>query len=243
MKKIISFFFLTIVFFGVGCDAEENFSVPVLSGRVVDASKTTLSSKDIEELEQSIKKFEKTTGGQFTVCVVPNINGETIESASIKIAEKWKIGQKGKDNGILFLLSLKEREFRIEVGYGFEGKLNDAKAGDIGRKAIPKFKNRRWKDGIKIIIVECSKAVSGKASEEIKNDDQINAWVYAIAIIICLILFMLMATCGGGISGCGGGSGSSYKGGGYSSGSSGGGFGRFSGGGGSFGGGGFSGKF
>lgn len=233
MKKIALFFFLIIVFLGVGCDAEGKFSIPTLSGRVVDASKTTLSSKDIEELEQSIKNFEKTTGGQFAVCIVPNINGETIESASIKIAEKWKIGQKGKDNGILFLLSMKEREFRIEVGYGFEGKLNDAKAGNIGRKAIPKFKNRRWKDGIKIIIVECSKAVSGKISEEIKNDDQINAWVYVIAIIIGLILFTLKATRRGGTSG----------GGGYSSGSSGGGFGGFSGGGGSFGGGGFSGKF
>ena len=227
MKKI--FIFIILVFLISGCEDEKKFSVPSLSGRVVDVTKEILSQKDINELEISVKNFEKTTGGQFAVCIVPNINGETIESASIKIAEKWKIGQKGKDNGILFLLSVKEREFRIQVGYGLQGKLNDAKTGNIGRKAIEKFKNKKWKDGIKIVIVECSKAISGKASEKIEEEPiPILSIIIMIILLVVLVLAKLFCDDDG------------YRGGGSIFGRSSGGF---SGGGGSFGGGGFSGKF
>lgn len=230
MNKICIFIFIIFVFLISGCGDEKNFSVPSLSGRIVDVTKKILSQNDIKELEISVKNFEKTTGGQFAVCIVPNINGETIESASIKIAEKWKIGQKGKDNGILFLLSIKEREFRIQVGYGLQGQLNDAKIGNIGRKAVEKFKNKKWKDGIRIIIVECSKAISGKASEKIEEEP---IPILAIIIIIILVVLILIVFCGDCFDDGNGGCGSIF-----SRSSDG-----FFGGGGSFGGGGFSGKF
>ena len=233
MNKVFSIIFVFL--FGV-CVYAKEFVVPSLTGRVVDVS-NTLSSSDIKSLEEACKAFEKKTGGQFAVCIVPTIEGESIESASMKVAEAWKIGHKGKDNGMLFLLAMKEREFRIEVGYGFEGKLNDGKAGELGRFSIPMFKEKKWHDGIKYIIDSSGQILAGeKTFEEIEKENQSKVPVWLVIVIICVIIFIMVAT-NDGCSGVYVSTGSSYKGG---SGYSGGGF---KGGGGSFGGGGFSGKF
>ena len=135
---------------------------------------------------------------------------------------------------------MKEREFRIEVGYGYEGKINDGKAGDIGRLAIPKFKEGKWSEGIVSIIDNCSSIISGKKTEEqLKTEEakEVPLWIWIA--LGCIVLIMLIDACKNGedsficyvlIS-----SDSSSS----SSRSSGG----FRGGGGGFGGGGFSGKF
>lgn len=229
MKK----FFLAIVllFFLPGCDVK-TFEVPELTGRVVDKS-GSISNSDKKEIENAILNFEKNTGGQFAVCIVPSLCNESVESASMKVAEKWKIGRKGSDNGILFFLAVNDREFRIEVGYGFEGKLNDAKAGEIGRKAIPEFKKNNWKNGIVLIVDHCSGVISGKQTAKIENEESggINKTL-VITVIVLLVLFVLLSIIDGDFSVGGGYSGGSYRSGG-----------GYSGGGGGFGGGGFSGKF
>lgn len=239
MKKLILLAILSICL--VGCDDKKDFEVPVLTGRVVDTA-NIISKSEKEQIENAILNFEKNTKGQFVVCIVPNIHGETIESASMKIAEKWKIGKKGEDNGIIFLLSMEEREFRIEVAYGFEGKLNDAKAGDLGRLAIPYFKDKKWGQGIIVIVNGSSSIISGKQTNiQLQNKDNekevpLFLKIFVIAILVIFIIAMLAES-----GHSGNGFGSSHRGGGIGGGfSSGGGF---SGGGGSFGGGGFSGKF
>ena len=235
MKRIFIAIFLLI--FIAGCEKDE-FQVPALTGRVVDTAKV-LSQKDKDRIENAILNFEKNTKGQFAVCIIPSLKNESIESASIKIAEKWKIGNKDKDDGIIFVLAMKERDFRIEVGYGYEGKINDARAGDLGRKAIPEFKNKKWSNGIVIIINGCSDIIAGKKQnvnfkDKDENTDK-NFWLRIAITVVCIILIFIfvcnnhdecfISTGGGG-----------YRGGG----SSGSGFGGHGGG---FGGGGFSGKF
>lgn len=233
MKKFFIAIFLLI--FIAGCEKNE-FQVPALTGRVVDTAKV-LSQKDKDRIENAIRNFEKNTKGQFAVCIIPSLKNESIESASIKIAEKWKIGNKNKDDGIIFVLAMKEREFRIEVGYGYEGKINDAKAGDLGRKAISEFKNKKWGNGIVIIVNGCSDIITGKKQQvNFKdNDKDENYWI-RIAITVACIVIILIVLCNRDdffISPMGG---SGYRGGSSSGGG-------FSGNGGGFGGGGFSGKF
>lgn len=239
MKKIF-LLFISCICILTGCDVKEKkFEVPHLSGRVVDTT-NTLSKEDISKIENAILNFEKNTGGQFAVCIVPEIPGETVESASMKVAEAWKIGNAGKDNGIIFFLSMKEREFRIEVGYGYEGKLNDGKTGVIGRLAIPKFKEQKWADGIVSIIDNSSEIISGKKTEEqLANEEatQVPLWIWIV--LGCIVLIILIDACKNGedsficcmLSSSISSSSSSRS-------SSG-----FRGGGGGFGGGGFSGKF
>ena len=226
MKKCI--LFLVGLLFLTGCFEQKKFEVPQLTGRVVDISKT-LSEQDKKDIEHAILNFEKNTGGQFAVCIVPKMYDETVETASMKVAEAWKLGQKGKDNGILFFLSMTEREFRIEVGYGFEGKLNDAKAGDLGRIAIPFFKSKKWTHGIIAIVNGCSDVLSGKATvEQVKKTHaQDITWLYyvlgVLAVILLIDLFIngsdavCIAILLGLLSGNGsGGSGGSFGGGGFS---------------------------
>lgn len=230
--KIFSIVFMFLIGF---CVCAKEFVVPSLTGRVVDVS-NTLSNSDKTTLENACKSFENKTGGQFAICIVPTIEGETIESASMKIAEKWKIGHKGKDNGMLFLLAMKEREFRIEVGYGFEEKMNDAKAGDLGRIAVPKFQEKKWCEGIKFIIDSSGEILSGEKSlEDVKkeNSTEIPTWIWILLSVIVFIIIIDVCINGENaliwcilLS-----SGSDRSSGG------------FKGGGGSFGGGGFSGKF
>jgi uncharacterized protein len=194
MKKIV-LLLIGCLFIFTGCVEEKKFEVPKLTGRVVDTA-NILSNEEKENIENAILNFEKNTGGQFAVCIVPEMTGETVESASIKVAESWKIGNKDKDDGIIFFLTMKEREFRIEVGYGYEGKLNDGKAGVIGRLAIPKFKEQKWADGIVSIINNSSEVISGKKTEEqLANEEAIHVPLWIWIVLGCIVLIILIDAC------------------------------------------------
>lgn len=100
-------------------------------------------------LTKSIE-LNKTNGSQIVVVTVENLDGMTIEDYSLQLFRKFGIGDKDKNNGLLFLIALEEREFRIEVGYGLEGILPDGKVGRLEDKyIIPYFKNDRFDEGIK----------------------------------------------------------------------------------------------
>ena len=113
-----------------------------LAGIVDDATENRLNGY-LQELEQ------KTTA-QLVILTIKSLEGESIEDFSIEIAhDKWKLGQKGKDNGVLFLISLNDRKYRIEVGYGLEGMLPDSLVGSLGRNIlVPFFKKGDYSNGI-----------------------------------------------------------------------------------------------
>jgi len=113
-----------------------------LAGLVDDVTENRLN-RYLHELEQ------KTTA-QMVILTIPSLDGESIEDFSIKIAhDKWKLGQRGKDNGVLFLISVKDRKYRIEVGYGLEGVLPDSLAGTLGRQVLaPYFKKGAYSEGV-----------------------------------------------------------------------------------------------
>ncbi len=88
-------------------------------------------------------------GVQLQFLVVPSLEGEPIEDYSIRVAEAWRIGTKGKDNGVLVTVALGDRAVRIEVGGGLEGGLTDAQSSRIIRNTIvPAFRQERYGDGL-----------------------------------------------------------------------------------------------
>ncbi|HQT96131.1 MAG TPA: TPM domain-containing protein, partial [Thermoanaerobaculaceae bacterium] len=93
--------------------------VPFLSGHVNDTA-AMIPAGVREQIETKLAAFEKTTGAQVVVLTVPSLNGEPIEDYSIKVAQTWKLGRKGVDDGVLFLVARDDRRMRIEVGYGLE---------------------------------------------------------------------------------------------------------------------------
>ena len=122
--------------------------VPALKGRVNDYA-GMLSAATRQQLEDILGRLEQTDSSQIVVLTLPSLGGEVLEEFSLKVAEKWKIGQKGFDNGAILLIAQKDRKLRIEVGYGLEGSLTDLMAGRIIRNVIvPQFKAGNFDQGI-----------------------------------------------------------------------------------------------
>jgi len=121
--------------------------VPKLTGYVNDYA-GMLSPQTKATLEQELRAFEQSDSTQIVIVTIPSLEGEVPEQFSLKIAEAWKIGQKGKDNGIIFLVSKEDRKLRVEVGRGLEGKLTDLMAGRIIDLVVkPRFKRGDFDGG------------------------------------------------------------------------------------------------
>ncbi|MBP1700564.1 MAG: hypothetical protein H6Q41_5752 [Deltaproteobacteria bacterium] len=121
--------------------------VPKLQGYVNDYA-GMISPLAKSKIEEKLRAFEQSDSTQIVILTVPSLEGENIEEFGIKVGEAWKIGKKGKDNGILFIVPKQERKIRIEVGYGLEGKLTDLTAGRIIDLVInPRFKQEDFDGG------------------------------------------------------------------------------------------------
>ena len=211
-------------------------------------------------LNAMLHDLEAKTTAQVVVLTINSLEGEPIENFSHQTAVKWGIGQKGKDNGVLITVAVKDHKYRLEVGYGLEGPLPDSLVGSIGRQYLaPHFKKGDFAGGIAAAVTEVKNKISvGKGGEVTpKEHREINAKgigaISPLTIILFIIFIIVMITViilsrrkaskttkrggwfGGGFWFFGG------SGGGWSSG--GGGSGGFSGGGGDFGGGGASGDW
>ena len=122
--------------------------IPPLTARVTDLTQT-LAPADASALEAKLADWEARTSNQLVVLIVPTTQPEPIEAYSLRVAEKWKIGRKGQDNGVLFLVAKNDRKMRFEVGYGLEGVLPDVIANRIIREDVaPAFREGRFAAGI-----------------------------------------------------------------------------------------------
>lgn len=122
--------------------------VPSLKARVNDYA-NLLTPATVNHLEQALLDFERSQSTQIVVLTVPSLQGAALENFSMQVAEAWKIGQKGFDNGTILLIAKNERKIRIEVGYGLEGRLTDMLAGRIIRNTIvPAFKAGSFDKGV-----------------------------------------------------------------------------------------------
>jgi uncharacterized protein len=122
--------------------------VPALTGRVVDQT-GTLSPAQQAALEQTLATFEARKGTQVSVLIVPTTAPEAIEQFSIRVAEKWKLGRKKVDDGVILVVAKDDRATRIEVGYGLEGVLTDLTSHRIIDEVIlPRFKRQDFYGGI-----------------------------------------------------------------------------------------------
>lgn len=247
--KKIAVFVAVFVFHGAFLTA---LDVPPLAGPVNDLA-GVLSTQEKHELEAYLTAVDNQTGVQIAVLTIPSLEGDSLESFSIRTVEAWELGQKGEDNGALLLVSLEDRAVRIEVGYGLESTLTDAKSGLIIRNVIaPHFRAGRYGSG----ILEAVKNMVGIAtnneeilSQSVRNPERESSRPNLAGILFFIIFlltmlgrgrrggllsaFLLGSMLGGGRRG-GGFGGGGFSGGGFSGGG-------FSGGGGGFGGGGASG--
>lgn len=144
--KMLVLFFILINLFNIKSFALVN---PTTDFYVNDYA--NLLNNEIKDYIINVnKKLYNQTGAQIVVVTIPSLEENSLEEYANQLFNKFGIGDKTKNNGVLLLLSLKERQFRIEVGYGLEGILTDGKTGRIQDEyIIPYLKNNNWNQGIK----------------------------------------------------------------------------------------------
>jgi uncharacterized protein len=136
--------------------------LPELRARVTDLT-GTLSAGERRALERRLEAFEKKKGSQIAVLIVPTVRPETIEQYAIRVAERWKLGREGIDDGVLVLVAKEDRELRIEVGYGLEGVLPDAVAKRIIDEVIvPRFRQGDFYGGLSAGIERVIAVIQGE---------------------------------------------------------------------------------
>jgi uncharacterized protein len=141
-------------------------AVPPLERRVTDLT-GTLSADEVAGLEQTLAAFEARKGSQIAVLIVPTTAPESIEQYSIRVAEQWKLGRKGIDDGALLLVARDDRALRIEVGYGLEGAMPDIAAKRIVSDVIvPYFRNGDFYGGIRAGVDQMISVIDGEPLPE-----------------------------------------------------------------------------
>lgn len=227
--------------------------VPELKGRVNDYAHV-LQPERAQALEAKLAAYERSSGHQFALLTIDSLKGEALEPFAIRVAERWKLGDDKRDDGLLLIVVPAERKLRIEVGYGLEGVVPDAVAARVIREVMaPAFQRGDFAAGIDRGFEALMEAAGGEAtSQQPAAGEQPQpeprpsplAWLVLLIFIFTLLGstrrnrrgrgMWLGPLIGAGMGGLGGG----RRGGGFRGGGGGGGFG---GGGGRFGGGGASG--
>lgn len=142
--------------------AHAEVAVPPLQARVTDLTQT-LTPAQQSELEQTLQAFEARKGSQIAVLIVPTTQPEEIEQYAIRVAEAWKLGRKGIDDGALLLVAKDDRALRIEVGYGLEGVIPDAVAKRVVAEVIvPYLKQGDFYGGIQAGVGRLIRLVDGE---------------------------------------------------------------------------------
>ncbi len=136
--------------------------IPELTARVTDLT-NTLSSTQQQLLEQQLTELESKKGSQLVVLVTPSTQPESIEQYAFRVAEHWKLGREGIDDGVLLLVAKNDRKLRIEVGYGMEGAIPDAIAKRVIAEVItPYFKAGDFYGGISAGVHQLGRLIEGE---------------------------------------------------------------------------------
>jgi uncharacterized protein len=137
--------------------------LPALNARVTDLT-GTLSQAQQAELESASTAIEHEKGSQVAILILPTTQPETIEQFGIRLAEAWKIGRGGVDDGVIIIVAKEDRKMRIEVGYGLEGAIPDAVAKRIVAEVMaPQFRQGDFAGGLHSAITALGKQIRGEA--------------------------------------------------------------------------------
>jgi uncharacterized protein len=197
MRQLLMLSLLLVV--AVVAPARADPPIPALTGRVVDAA-SVLSESTINIITSQLKGYEAATTNQVVVVTLPDLKAYTIDTWGLALGRSWGIGQKGKDNGVLLIVAPRDRQLRIEVGYGLEGQLPDATADKIIRaEIVPRFKAGDLDGGVIAGVNGILAALGGNytpSAVETSQDDGIGIFLaeHAGFILIGLVLIVYIVS-------------------------------------------------
>jgi uncharacterized protein len=191
-----SFFVLSLALFSTIVFAQKE--IPELWGSHVHDEAHVLNQKTIDLLEKELKAYEDSTSNQVAILIISSLEGETIEDYSIRVAEKWKLGTKAKDNGVLLLIAADDHKMRIEVGQGLEGLLTDAQSNRIIRNEMaPAFRRSDYDAGVLAAIQAMIKAIGEEYSAEDSSDESFIAGGLIMLSVMAVFTLIALLSQGG----------------------------------------------
>lgn len=172
--------------------ATAQVEIPSIVDPVTDLT-GTLDKIQYTKLRKQIIQFEDSTSNQIVVLMIPTLGGNDIRDFGIEVLGKNKIGQKGKDNGILVMVAKEDHNVSIEVGYGLEGVLTDALCDQIIRNEMrPRFRNEEYYQGISDALESMILVTKGEYAASEKNREVESNWV-GVVILFIVLLFSSVA--------------------------------------------------
>ncbi len=190
MKKLI----VAILFF-------MNLAVQALTipdkptARVMDLAHVLSASQQQELINKIDNIYTKTQGSEIEILTIDSLEGQAIDEFAIQTARKWQLGAKGKDNGILIVVSKLNKQSRIEVGYGLEGIIPDGFVGTLQRQVLaPNFASGNYYQGLNLTVDKLAQQISKEFTAKAKvtpQDDDLLWWIIiGTSIGIILLLFI-----------------------------------------------------
>ncbi|MEZ4273240.1 MAG: TPM domain-containing protein [Myxococcota bacterium] len=156
-----AFYIALALLFWLPATAVAALAIPSLTGPVIDEA-GLLPATTRQQLSSALHTFHSQTGHQLQVLIIPSLQGEVIEDYSIRVVEKWQLGSAEKDDGVLLLIAVQDRKWRIEVGGGLEGDLTDAQATRIGQDILtPAFRQKAYAQGIASTLAAIAESLGG----------------------------------------------------------------------------------
>ena len=197
-QSLIFAFLVFFILFIIGTNQVESAVLNPTSNFYVNDNAGILSSQTEQYIINTNVELEKKTGAQIVVVTVKSLDNMSIEEYANELFNQWKIGDEEKDNGLLLLCSYGDRQFRVEVGYGLEGKLPDGKTGRMQDEyIIPYLKENKFDEGIKNGYSAFLKEVADEYGVTISGSENAtktstNVATGRIIQIIMLIIFIII---------------------------------------------------
>ncbi len=184
------------------------YAKPACAEKVADLSKPTgyvsdfagvLSPETTAQLDALCSELDKQAHAQIAVVTIKSLDGESIEQFATDLEDKWKVGNKATDKGLLLLLAVDDHKYRIEVGYGLEWILPDGKTGDTGRSMVPDLKNGDYDAAVTTAVQQLSQVIAADAgvtlhtirSRQPRRQDDGGGFPVGIIIPIAIFLIFL----------------------------------------------------
>ena len=193
---------LTIVVLAFGLSAEPARSLKP-SGYVNDFAHL-LNAQTAADLESLCREVDQKTNAQIAIVTVHSLDGSDVETYAVNLFHQWGIGPKGKDRGVLILVAVNDRKYRIEVGYGLEPILPDGKVGSFGREAVTFFRQADYSDAVSLLTTRVADTIAADAGVTLNTRPQRAppseteysrtpaGWTFLEVLIIIIVLLVFV---------------------------------------------------
>jgi uncharacterized protein len=210
-KRLLALFLLVLAWSGLAW-GERVQDLPPPSNYVNDFA-GVLSPGTLASLNALCAQVDRQAHAQIAVVTVKSLDGEPIENFATALEDKWKVGKKGSDRGLLLILATNDRKYRTEVGYGLEGILPDGRVGDIGRQMVPYLRQNDYDGAVTMAVRQMAGVIAADAGVTLNTGLRPGyapaqqakpltlGEVLVLGVILLLVIFFLARVGGSGLLG------------------------------------------